>query len=176
MKAYIVYGNVFSKKTWKRFPLPLSVKLFDNIRHRFTNVTGDQFHVYAFLPSCPTSLTCPMAKLLGLWAAPFVCTEWKVQYLLHKTNYFVKAKFHASCSSAGPWPLLSSCPSVLWSSPECTPALVWFRFLTPCLAQHACGKEQKIPIFPCNVVWWCSILEYGFHNFLKPLLASTRLV
>lgn len=93
-----MYENVFCKKTWKRFLVPMSVKLFEILRHRFTNVTGDQVHIYSLLPSCPTFLSCLIAKLLSLWTAPFVCTEWVLQCLLHKINSFIKTELHANSS------------------------------------------------------------------------------
>lgn len=55
-----------------------------------------QVHIYSLLPSCPTFLSCLIAKLLSLWTAPFVCTEWVLQCLLHKINSCVKTKLHAN--------------------------------------------------------------------------------
>lgn len=132
----------------------MSVELFENLRHRFINVTGDQVHIHAFLLSCPTFLTCLIAKLLSLWIAPFICTELMCKYFLHKTDSFVKTKFYASsllfCRVFAPLLLLPFSTMVLT---RVHPSSCLVQTSHTSLAQHAFGKEQKIPIFHFNVVW-----------------------
>lgn len=107
-------------------PVPPSLELLKNLRHRLTNVPGHQ--VVHFYPPVQPSLLVMLQNLPIFWTATFICTERIVQYLLHPT-VTLKTKLHGSsllCCRVFTSSLLL--PPNTWTSPECTAALIWSRF------------------------------------------------